>query len=200
MVDYDYDYDYLFKIILIGDSSVGKSSIVERYVNNEITDSYISTIGVDFRVKTILLDGKYIKLQIWDTAGQEKFRAITKSYYRCANAVIIVFDLTERDSYNNIDNWIKQVKTHAPDTVVTFLVGNKTDLINNRVVSYDEAQKKADDNNIIYRECSAKTAKNIESLFRLITEKTLEHCRKNNIPIKQNEDKLTKSKKRGKCC
>ncbi|WBY58514.1 ras-related protein Rab-1B [Plasmodium yoelii yoelii] len=106
-------YDSLFKILLIGDSGVGKSCLLLRFADDTYTDSYISTIGVDFKIKTIEIDDKIIKLQIWDTAGQERFRTITSSYYRGAQGIIIVYDVTDRDSFNNVKNWIIEIEKYA---------------------------------------------------------------------------------------
>ncbi|CAN6475599.1 unnamed protein product [Victoria cruziana] len=134
------EYDYLFKLLLIGDSSVGKSCLLLRFADDSYVDSYISTIGVDFKIRTMELDGKTIKLQIWDTAGQERFRTITSSYYRGAHGIIIVYDVTEKESFNNVKQWLNEIDRYASDTVCKLLVGNKCDLVNEKVIETQTAK------------------------------------------------------------
>ncbi|GMH25670.1 hypothetical protein Nepgr_027513 [Nepenthes gracilis] len=134
------EYDYLFKLLLIGDSSVGKSCLLLRFADDSYVDSYISTIGVDFKIRTVELDGKTIKLQIWDTAGQERFRTITSSYYRGAHGIIIVYDVTEMESFNNVKQWLNEIDRYANDSVCKLLVGNKCDLVENKVVDRETAK------------------------------------------------------------
>merc|ERR1712099_175272 len=122
------EYDYLFKLLLIGDSGVGKSCLLLRFADDKWTDSYISTIGVDFKIRTIELDGKTIKLQIWDTAGQERFRTISSTYYRGAHGIIVVYDITNLDSFNNVRRWLTEIDKYARENVNKLLVGNKADL------------------------------------------------------------------------
>lgn len=159
------EYDYLFKLLLIGDSGVGKSCLLLRFADDTYTESYISTIGVDFKIRTIDLDGKTIKLQIWDTAGQERFRTITSSYYRGAHGIIIVYDCTDRESFNNVKQWLSEIEKYATDSVNKLLVGNKSDLASKKVVSYDEAKELADSLGIAFLETSAKNAHNVEQSF-----------------------------------
>ena len=146
------EYDYLFKLLLIGDSGVGKSCLLLRFADDTYTESYISTIGVDFKIRTIQLDGKTIKLQIWDTAGQERFRTITSSYYRGAHGIIVVYDVTEMDKY-------------AREGVNKLLVGNKADLTTKKQVDYSSAKEFADSLSIPFLETSAKSATNVEQAF-----------------------------------
>uniref|UniRef100_A0A5B6ZHM4 Ras-related protein RABD1 n=1 Tax=Davidia involucrata TaxID=16924 RepID=A0A5B6ZHM4_DAVIN len=149
------EYDYLFKLLLIGDSSVGKSCLLLRFADDSYVDSYISTIGVDFKIRTVELDGKTIKLQIWDTAGQERFRTITSSYYRGAHGIIIVYDVTEMESFNNVKQWLNEIDRYANDTVCKLLVGNKCDLVENKVVDTQTAKAFADELGIPFLETSA---------------------------------------------
>ncbi|KAK9760953.1 GTP-binding protein, partial [Basidiobolus ranarum] len=121
-------YDHLIKLLLIGDSGVGKSCLLLRFCDDSFTPSFITTIGIDFKIRTIDLDGKRIKLQIWDTAGQERFRTITTAYYRGAMGIIVVFDVTDERSFNNVRNWIKNVEQHANEGVSKILIGNKCDI------------------------------------------------------------------------
>ncbi|TYJ02921.1 hypothetical protein E1A91_A13G263100v1 [Gossypium mustelinum] len=139
------DYDYLIKLLLIGDSGVGKSCLLLRFSDGSFTTSFITTIGIDFKIRTIELDGKRIKLQIWDTAGQERFRTITTAYYRGAMGILLVYDVTDESSFNNIRNWIRNIEQHASDNVNKILVGNKADM--------DESKR------------SAKTNLNVEEVF-----------------------------------
>ncbi|WOL01586.1 ras-related protein RABD1 isoform X1 [Canna indica] len=159
------EYDYLFKLLLIGDSSVGKSCLLLRFADDSYVDSYISTIGVDFKIRTFELDGKTVKLQIWDTAGQERFRTITSSYYRGAHGIIIVYDITEMESFNNIKQWLSEIDRYASDSVCKLLVGNKCDLAENRVVEEEKAKEFADSLGIPFLETSAKDSINVEEAF-----------------------------------
>uniref|UniRef100_A0A6N2MGH9 Uncharacterized protein n=1 Tax=Salix viminalis TaxID=40686 RepID=A0A6N2MGH9_SALVM len=150
------EYDYLFKLLLIGDSGVGKSCLLLRFADDSYIESYISTIGVDFKIRTVEQDGKTIKLQIWDTAGQERFRTITSSYYRGAH---------DQESFNNVKQWLNEIDRYASDNVNKLLVGNKSDLTANKVVSYETAKAFADEIGIPFMETSAKDATNVEQAF-----------------------------------
>ena len=161
------EYDFLFKLLLIGDSGVGKSCLLLRFADDTYTESYISTIGVDFKIRTINLDGKTIKLQIWDTAGQERFRTITSSYYRGAQGIIIVYDMTDEDSYLNVKQWVAEIERYASENVIKLLVGNKSDLPN-RVVPKERAQEFARNMGCEFLETSARTAENVEVSFMTI--------------------------------
>lgn len=161
------EYDYLFKLLLIGDSGVGKSCLLLRFADHTYTESYISTIGVDFKIRTIDLDGKTIKLQIWDTAGQERFRTITSSYYRGAHGIIVVYDVTDMESFNNVKQWLTEIDRYACENVCKLLVGNKCDLQLKKVVSYEQAKTFAEtaEKPFPFLETSAKAATNVEKAF-----------------------------------
>ncbi|XP_037446182.1 ras-related protein RIC1-like [Triticum dicoccoides] len=159
------EYDYLFKLLLIGDSSVGKSCLLLRFADDAYVDTYISTIGVDFKIRTVELDGKSVKLQIWDTAGQERFRTITSSYYRGAHGIIIVYDVTDRESFNNVKQWLSEIDRYASDSVCKLLVGNKCDLVDSKVVDTEEAKAFAESLGMNFLETSAKEAINVETAF-----------------------------------
>ena len=159
------DYDYLFKILLLGDSDVGKSSLILRYTDETFNSKLVNSIGVDFKMKKREIDGKIIKVQIWDTAGHERFRTITYGYYRGANAIIIVFDLSDKKSFISITEWLKQIEKHANENVFKFLVGNKSDLVDKRQITYEEAKQYADEHDLPYIETSAKEGININELF-----------------------------------
>ncbi|KAK9124114.1 hypothetical protein Sjap_013716 [Stephania japonica] len=160
------DYDYLIKLLLIGDSGVGKSCLLLRFSDDSFTTSFITTIGIDFKIRTIELDGKRIKLQIWDTAGQERFRTITTAYYRGAMGILLVYDVTDESSFNNIRNWIRNIEQHASDNVNKILVGNKADMDESkRAVPTSRGQALADEYGIKFFETSAKTNFNVEQVF-----------------------------------
>mmetsp|Transcript_11724 Transcript_11724/g.33404 ORF Transcript_11724/g.33404 Transcript_11724/m.33404 type:complete len:206 (-) Transcript_11724:107-724(-) len=160
------EYDYLFKLLLIGDSGVGKSCLLLRFADDTYTESYISTIGVDFKIRTLELEGKTCKLQIWDTAGQERFRTITSSYYRGAMGIIVVYDVTDKESFNNVKHWMQEIDKYAAENVNKLLIGNKCDLSSKKVVSYDEAKELADSLSVPFMETSAKNAHNVEQAFK----------------------------------
>jgi Ras-related protein Rab-8A len=160
------DYDYLVKLLLIGDSGVGKSCLLLRFSDDSFTTSFITTIGIDFKIRTIELDGKRIKLQIWDTAGQERFRTITTAYYRGAMGILLVYDVTDESSFNNIRNWMRNIEQHAADNVNKILVGNKADMDESkRAVPTAKGQALADEYGVNFFETSAKTNLNVENVF-----------------------------------
>jgi Ras-related protein Rab-1A len=167
------NYDYLLKIIIIGDSGIGKSAILFRFADDIYNDNYISTIGVDFKIKTIFINGKMIKLQIWDTAGQERFRTITTSYYRGSHMIFLCYDITDRESFTNLDMWLSEIKNLASGNVRVIVCGTKLDLAHKRQVSKQEGQTFADTHRFDYYETSAKQNKNIEELFEKSSEKML---------------------------
>lgn len=171
------EYDYLFKLLLIGDSGVGKSCLLLQFADKTFTDTYISTIGVDFKIRTIEVDGKRVKLQIWDTAGQERFRTITSSYYRGAHGICVMFDLTDLDSFRNVKTWLEEVKRYAMEGVQILLVGNKCDVKEeDRAVKPDMIDELVKDSGLDYIQTSAKVETNVEEAFtkiaRQIQEKT----------------------------
>jgi Ras-related protein Rab-1A len=127
------DYDYLYKLVIVGDTGVGKSSLLLRFADNQFYDNYLATIGVDFRFKTMNVDGKLVKFQIWDTAGQERFRTITSAYYKGSHGILLVYDITDGQSYQDIDKfWLQEVENYAEKDVELYLIGNKSDLVERR--------------------------------------------------------------------
>ncbi len=167
----DINYDYLFKILLIGDSGVGKSCLILRFAENMFIDSYISTIGVDFKIKTISLFDKIVKLQIWDTAGQERFRTITTSYYRGSHAILVVYDITSMESFRNVTSWLNEISNFANKNVQIMLIGNKSDLEHKRQVDQDLPKTLAFANDLTFFETSAKNCTNIHKAFEDIASK-----------------------------
>lgn len=165
------DYDHLFKLLIIGDSSVGKSSLLLRFADNSFTGTYITTIGVDFKIRTMEVDGKRVKLQIWDTAGQERFRTITATYYRGTHGVIVVYDVTNGMSFGHVQTWLDEINSNC-DNVSKILVGNKIDM-EGRVVLESDARRFAELKNLPYFETSAKDNINVEQAFNQITRMVL---------------------------
>ncbi|KAJ2311800.1 ras GTPase [Coemansia sp. RSA 2705] len=177
--------DYLFKLLLIGDSGVGKSCLLLRFADDTYTESYISTIGVDFKIRTIELDGKTVKLQIWDTAGQERFRTITSSYYRGAHGIIVVYDVTDTDTFSNVKQWLQEIDRYASEGVNKLLVGNKSDLEDKRAVDFTEAQEFAKSLNISFLETSAKDATNVENAFLTMARQIKDRMGASNVQQQQ---------------
>ncbi|KAI3973737.1 hypothetical protein MKX01_031157 [Papaver californicum] len=164
----DQEYDYLFKIVLIGDSGVGKSNILSRFTRNEFCLESKSTIGVEFATRTLQVDGKTIKAQIWDTAGQERYRAITSAYYRGAVGALLVYDTTKRQTFDNVQRWLRELRDHADSNIVILLAGNKSDLKHLRAVNEEDAQVIAEKEGLSFLETSALEALNIEKAFQTI--------------------------------
>jgi len=184
----DHVYDYIFKVLIIGDAGTGKTSIVKKFTKNLFEDKTISTIGVDFSSKEITLNDSNVRLLLWDTAGQERFKALTNSYYKGAHAAIIVYDISSRESFDNVKYWITEVlEKSIIDTII--LVGSKHDTTN-RKISFDEGYEFASKHELLFIETSSKTGYNIERLFKNVTEDLLLKNKnkqrlyklKNNIP------------------
>ncbi|XDA85417.1 hypothetical protein R6Z07F_015194 [Ovis aries] len=191
------DYDHLFKLLIIGDSGVGKSSLLLRFADNTFSGSYITTIGVDFKIRTVEINGEKVKLQIWDTAGQERFRTITSTYYRGTHGVIVVYDVTSAESFVNVKRWLHEINQNCDD-VCRILVGNKNDDPERKVVETEDAYKFAGQMGIQLFETSAKENVNVEEMFNCITELVL-RAKKDNLAKQQQQQqndvvKLTKNK------
>jgi len=186
-------YDYLFKLLIIGESGVGKTCLLLRFTDDSFTANHLTTIGIDFKIKIISLNGKLIKLQIWDTAGQERFRTITKTYYKGAHGIILTYDVTDQNSFKNIRNWIKQIEANAQTNVCKVLVGNKCDKPD-RVVTEEEGKKLAEDFNMSFFETS------VNEVFNFLTEEILKtnEGKPQSSGGRQLDDK-TKDGKKG-CC
>jgi len=207
------NFDYLFKVVLIGDSGVGKSNLLSRFTRNEFNLETKSTIGVEFATRSITVDGKTLKAQIWDTAGQERYRAITAAYYRGAVGALLVYDIAKHATYVNVTRWLKELRDHADSNIVIMLVGNKSDLKHLRAVPTEEAKAFSAENGLSFIETSALDASNVESAFqtiltdiyRIVSSKALEQSAD---PIKPSSgDTLTVSpsvdasaKPGGGCC
>ncbi|XP_012458478.1 ras-related protein Rab11C [Gossypium raimondii] len=164
----DHEYNYLFKIVLIGDSGVGKSNILSRFTRNEFFLESKSTIGVEFATRTLQVEGKTIKAQIWDTAGQERYRAITSAYYRGAAGALLVYDVTKRQTFDNVLRWLRELRDHADSNIVIMMAGNKSDLNHLRAVSMEDAEGLAEKEGLSFLETSALEAFNVEKAFQTI--------------------------------
>lgn len=164
----DDEYDYLFKVVLIGDSGVGKSNLLSRFTRNEFCLDSKSTIGVEFATRTIQIDGRTVKAQIWDTAGQERYRAITSAYYRGALGALLVYDITKNSTFDNLKRWLRELRDHADSNIVLLLAGNKSDLNHLREVSADDAQAFAEKEGLSFIETSAMESSNVEKAFNSI--------------------------------
>jgi len=202
------EYDHLFKLLIIGDSGVGKSSLLLRFADNTFSGSYITTIGVDFKIRTVEIGGEKVKLQIWDTAGQERFRTITSTYYRGTHGVIVVYDVQSAESFVNVKRWLHEIEQNC-DSVNRILVGNKDDSPDKKVVETTDAQKFANQINVSLFETSAKDNKNVEEMFTEITRQVLQ-TKKNSqnaanspsdtVKITKNRKAKKKGGKDGGCC
>ncbi|RAL42382.1 unnamed protein product [Cuscuta campestris] len=164
----DHEFDYLFKIVLIGDSGVGKSNILSRFTRNEFCLESKSTIGVEFATRTLQVEGKTVKAQIWDTAGQERYRAITSAYYRGAVGALLVYDITKKQTFDNVQRWLRELRDHADSNIVIMMAGNKSDLNHLRAVSEEDGQALAEKEGLSFLETSALEAYNVEKAFQTI--------------------------------
>ena len=210
----DENYDLIFKIVLIGDSGVGKTNILSRYINNEFSLATQSTVGVEFGSKIIKKNGKVIKLQIWDTAGQERYKSITSAYYKGSKGAFVVYDITRKTTYDNIDKWIGELKTNGSEDVLIMLVGNKSDLEEKREVITEEVEKKAQEQKLAFCETSALNGKNVEYAFENLINEILKKVEKEKIneakqlseskaiTLETADRKLNEknNKKKKKCC
>ena len=194
------DYKYLFKILILGDSFVGKTNMLKRFLHNDFDSTNKETVGVEFDSKNITLgeNGKeeIVKAQIWDTAGQERYRSLTKAYYKGAKGALLVYDITRRVTFENIDNWLIDLRTNGDKDILIILIGNKSDLEDKREVSKDEAETKAEQYNTAFLETSAKSGDNITKGFMELIEQIYK-ANKDNTPTDQNEVKVEENKEEG---
>ncbi|XP_010241769.1 PREDICTED: ras-related protein RABA5c [Nelumbo nucifera] len=160
--------EYLFKVVIIGDSAVGKSNLLSRYARNEFNMNSKATIGVEFQTQSMDIDGKEVKAQIWDTAGQERFRAVTSAYYRGAVGALIVYDISRRTTFESVGRWLDELNTHSDTTVARMLVGNKCDLGNIRDVSIEEGKALAESEGLFFMETSALDSTNVKTAFEMV--------------------------------
>ena len=200
------NYDFIFKVLLLGNSDVGKSSIILRYVDQTWSDTFVPTIGVDFKVKTLEVDNKKIKMQIWDTAGQERFRTVISSYFRGSHGLFLIYDITNRDSFKNLENWLSEIEENANKNVLKFLIGNKCDLENDREIQTKEGQDFANRNGMQFMETSAKEDKNINEAFEALAKLMMEFSNEKNSSLNKADTKVLKKssgkdlKTKSGCC
>ena len=201
-------YDHMFRYIIVGDMAVGKSCLLLQFTDHRFRYQHELTIGVEFGGKTIEVKGKTIKIQIWDTAGQEAFQAITRTYYKGAIGALLVYDITRKDSFEHITKWLQEVRNNGSKDICCILIGNKKDLEENRQVSYEEGKKLAEENGLLFLETSAKTAENVQEAFINSAQKILEQITASgvdptaptkNVKISVDDDEEKGKKKEG-CC
>uniref|UniRef100_A0A3B3S741 small monomeric GTPase n=1 Tax=Paramormyrops kingsleyae TaxID=1676925 RepID=A0A3B3S741_9TELE len=166
----DQNFDYMFKLLIIGNSSVGKTSFLFRYTDDSFTSAFVSTVGIDFKVKTVFRDDKRVKLQIWDTAGQERYRTITTAYYRGAMGFLLMYDITSQESFSAVRDWATQIKTYSWDNAQVILVGNKCDLEDERLIPTEESQRLANEMGFQFFEASAKDNINVTQTFERLVD------------------------------
>lgn len=201
-------YDMIFKLVVIGDSGVGKTGIINQYLHQTFSSDAKATVGVEFGTKKICVDGHFIKAQIWDTAGQERYRSITNAYYKGAKAAVIVYDITNRDSFVNVERWLKEIRTMGDVSIYIVLAGNKFDLQSKRVVSVEEGEELSKSNSIAFLETSGLNATNIEKMFDIIAENVYrlnktDDADQEDLDYKSNEQNIEisiKENKNKKCC
>ena len=191
------NYDYLFRYIIVGDMAVGKSCILLQFTDNKFRNQHELTIGVEFGAKTISINGKSIKIQIWDTAGQEAFQAITRTYYKGAIGALLVYDITRKETFIHVTKWLEEVRNNSSKTITVILIGNKKDLEDKRQVSYEEGEAFAKENGLMFLETSAKTAYNVVESFNLSAQCILNNIQKNGVDptvnsnVKLNNDNIS---------
>ncbi|KNA15493.1 hypothetical protein SOVF_097750 [Spinacia oleracea] len=207
------DYDYLFKVVLIGDSGVGKSNLLSRFTRNEFSLESKSTIGVEFATRSLNVDEKVIKAQIWDTAGQERYRAITSAYYRGAVGALLVYDVTRHATFESVERWLKELRDHTDPNIVVMLIGNKADLRHLVAVQTEDGKTFAENESLYFMETSALEATNVENAFtevltqiyRIVSKKAMdagEDANGSTVPAGEKIDigKEVSAVKKGGCC
>ncbi|TYH45162.1 hypothetical protein ES332_D11G245600v1 [Gossypium tomentosum] len=179
--------DYVFKVVLIGDSAVGKSQILARFSRNEFSLDSKATIGVEFQTRTLVIEHKSVKAQIWDTAGQERYRAVTSAYYRGAVGAMLVYDITKRQTFDHIPRWLEELRGHADKNIVIILLGNKSDLENQREVPTEDSKEFAQKEGLFFLETSALEATNVETAFMTVLTEIFNIVNKKNLVADENQ-------------
>ena len=201
------EYEFIFKVLLLGNSNVGKSSLFLRFVDDIWNDTFVPTIGVDFKIKTFDIDEKKIKMQIWDTAGQERFKNIIASYYRGAHGILLIYDVTDKDSFKNLSNWLIEIEKNASKNVLKVLIGNKTDLEDKRVITYNQGKEFADTYGLKFIETSAKKNLNVNEAFETLGRELMQASEDKRITKQRQNKKISVAKaqdvnteKKDGCC
>ncbi|XP_058087037.1 ras-related protein Rab11A [Magnolia sinica] len=190
--------DYVFKVVLIGDSAVGKSQILSRFARNEFSLDSKATIGVEFQTRTLVIQHKSVKAQIWDTAGQERYRAVTSAYYRGAVGAMLVYDITKRQTFDHIPRWLEELRGHADKNIVIILIGNKSDLENQRAVPTEDAKEFAQKEGLFFLETSALESTNIETAFLTVLTEIFNIVNKKNLVASEDQGNSNASLLSGK--
>ncbi|MFT7804252.1 ras-related protein Rab-37-like isoform X2 [Arapaima gigas] len=195
-------YDVAFKVMLLGDSAVGKTCFLVQFKDGAfLAGNFIATVGIDFRNKVVTVDNLKVKLQIWDTAGQERFRSVTHAYYRDAQALLLLYDITSKSSFDNIRAWLTEIHEYAQKDVVIMLLGNKSDMVHERVIKQEEGQKLAREYGVPFMETSAKTGVNVELAFLAVAKELKQRvCQQPNEPKFQIHDYIESQKQKSTCC
>ena len=193
------EVEFVFKILLLGDSEVGKSCFLMRYSDNVFVENYITTIGLDYKLKSVKLDsGKTIKVQLWDTAGQDKYRTIAKNYFKGSHGILLLYDVTKQSSFQNIRDWIQDIREEVSQKAIIFLIGNKIDLVDKRKISKEKGIELAEEYKLPFFEASAKSGENVDEVFKALYKKISEVY---GDLEKEMGTKLNKRKKnQRKCC
>ena len=201
------DYEFIFKVLLIGNSNVGKSSLFLKFVDDIWNDTFVPTIGVDFKIKTFEIDTKKIKMQIWDTAGQERFKNIIASYYRGAHGILLLYDVTDKDSFKNLSNWLIEIEKNSSKNVIKVLIGNKTDLEDKRVISKNQGKDFADTYGLKFVETSVKKNINVKEAFETLGRELMAASAEKKIVKEKQNKKISVAKaqdlnvkRQGGCC
>ena len=193
------DSDLVFKILLLGDSEVGKSCFLMRYSENVFIENYITTIGLDYKLKTVKLDtGKTIKVQLWDTAGQDKYRTIAKNYYKGSHSILLLYDITKQSSFDNIREWVRDIKEEVNEKAILFLIGNKIDMEDQRKIPKEKGVELAEEFKIPFFEASAKSGENVDEVFKALYNKICEIY--GDLERERGTKLIKKRKIKGRCC
>ena len=193
------DSDLVFKILLLGDSEVGKSCFLMRYSENVFIENYITTIGLDYKLKTVKLDtGKTIKVQLWDTAGQDKYRTIAKNYYKGSHGILLLYDITKQSSFDNIREWVRDIKEEVNEKAILFLIGNKIDMEDQRKIPKEKGVELAEEFKIPFFEASAKSGENVDEVFKALYNKICEIY--GDLERERGTKLIKKRKIKGRCC
>ena len=196
----DKEYEYLIKILIVGDSTVGKTNFIKKYVENKFNESYFASTGIDLITTSIKIEGKSFKIQIWDTAGQEKYRAMTKNLFLKTQGIVIIFDISNETSFINLKSWMNDIKEECSADIPMILVGNKLDLEDRRIIDKERAMEFAKNEKLEYIETSSKTGENINKALSLIIEKIYQRADSNSNFSFTLDDGTVKKKSKKMCC